>query len=36
VLEIPAPAGVLLLPIVGVVNDFSDQHGTLLLTQGLF
>jgi putative ABC transport system permease protein len=36
VLEIPAPAGVLRLPIVGVVNDFSDQQGTLLLNHGLF
>jgi putative ABC transport system permease protein len=36
VLSIPAPAGVLRLPIVGVVNDFSDQQGTLLINRGLF
>jgi len=36
VLEIPAPAGILRLPIVGVVDDFSDQQGTLLLNRDLF
>ena len=36
VLEIPAPGSILRLPIVGVVNDFSDQQGTLLLNRGLF
>ena len=36
VLEIPAPAGMLRLPIVGVVDDFSDQQGTLLLNRDLF
>jgi putative ABC transport system permease protein len=36
VLDIPAPDGILRLPIVGVVDDFSDQQGTLLLNRGLF
>ena len=36
VLEIPAPDGILRLPIVGVVDDFSDQQGTLLINRGLF
>jgi putative ABC transport system permease protein len=36
VLEIPAPAGILRLPIVGVVDDFSDQQGTLLVNRDLF
>jgi putative ABC transport system permease protein len=36
VLAIPAPDGILSLPIVGVVDDFSDQQGTLLLNRSLF
>jgi hypothetical protein len=29
ILEIPAPTGILQLPVVGVVRDFSDQQGSL-------
>jgi putative ABC transport system permease protein len=35
-LEIPTPAGVLRIPVVGIVRDFSDQQGTLLLQRELF
>ena len=30
-LEIPAPYGVIRLPIVGIVVDYSDQQGTILM-----
>jgi putative ABC transport system permease protein len=36
VLEIPSPAGLLRLPVVGIVRDFSDQQGTLLISRDLF
>jgi putative ABC transport system permease protein len=36
VLEIPAPDGVIKLPIVGVVLDYSDQQGTILMDRRLF
>jgi putative ABC transport system permease protein len=36
VLEIPAPEGVLHLPIAGIVRDFSDQQGSLLMSRDLF
>ncbi len=36
VLEIPTPAGTLRLPIVGIVRDFSDQQGTLLLDRAVY
>jgi putative ABC transport system permease protein len=36
VLEIPAPHGVIKLPIVGVVLDYSDQQGTILMDRSLF
>jgi len=36
VLEIPAPAGVIRLPIVGIIIDYSDQQGTLLMDRALF
>jgi putative ABC transport system permease protein len=36
VLEIPAPAGVIRLPIVGIVVDYSDQQGTILMDRTLF
>jgi putative ABC transport system permease protein len=36
VLEIPAPGGILRLPVTGVVDDYSDQQGTLLINRGLF
>jgi len=36
VLEIPAPEGVIRLPIVGIVVDYSDQQGTILMDRTLF
>src|SRR5205807_2446333 len=36
VLEIPAPAGTIRLPIVGVVLDYSDQQGSILMDRTLF
>ncbi len=36
VLEIPAPSGILRLPIVGVVRDYSDQQGSILLSRDVF
>ena len=36
VLEIPAPAGTLRLPVVGIVRDFSDQQGSVLLARDVF
>jgi putative ABC transport system permease protein len=36
VLEIPTPAGMLRLPIVGIVRDFSDQQGTLLVDRSVY
>lgn len=36
ILEIPAPTGILRLPVVGVVRDFSDQQGSLLIDRQLF
>ena len=35
-LEIPAPYGVIRLPIVGIVVDYSDQQGTILMDRALF
>jgi putative ABC transport system permease protein len=35
-LEIPAPHGVITLPIVGIVVDYSDQQGTILMDRKLF
>ncbi|MCU1381750.1 MAG: hypothetical protein JWL71_447 [Acidobacteria bacterium] len=35
-LEIPAPNGVIRLPIAGIVIDYSDQQGTILMDRGLF
>lgn len=35
-LEVAAPAGVLRLPIVGIVIDYSDQQGTILMDRSLF
>jgi putative ABC transport system permease protein len=35
-LEIPAPTGILLLPIVGIARDFSDQQGSLLMDRKVF
>ena len=31
VLEMPAPSGVIRLPIVGIIVDYSDQQGTILM-----
>jgi putative ABC transport system permease protein len=36
VLEIAAPEGVIRLPIVGIVIDYSDQQGTILMDRTLF
>ena len=36
VLEIPAPGGIVRLPIAGIVRDFSDQQGSLLMSRDLF
>ena len=36
VLEIPAPHGVIRLPIVGIVVDYSDQQGTILMDRAVF
>ena len=35
-LEVPAPNGVLRLPLVGIVVDYSDQQGTILMDRSLF
>ena len=35
-LEIPAPHGVIRLPIVGIVLDYSDQQGTILMDRTVF
>jgi len=35
-LELPAPNGVLRLPVLGVVTDYSDQQGTILISRALF
>jgi putative ABC transport system permease protein len=35
-LEVPAPNGVIRLPIVGIVIDYSDQQGTILMDRSLF
>ena len=36
VLEIAAPYGLIQLPIVGIIVDYSDQQGTILVDRGLF
>jgi putative ABC transport system permease protein len=35
-LEIPSPKGILRLPIAGIVVDYSDQQGTILMDRSLF
>jgi len=35
-LELPAPRGVIRLPIAGIVVDYSDQQGTILMDRTLF
>lgn len=36
VLDVPAPNGVLKLPIVGIVTDYSDQQGSILIDRDVF
>jgi putative ABC transport system permease protein len=36
IVEIPAPQGVIRLPIVGIVVDYSDQQGTILMDRSVF
>jgi putative ABC transport system permease protein len=36
ILEIPAPLGMIKLPIVGIVVDYSDQQGTILMDRRVF
>jgi putative ABC transport system permease protein len=36
VIEIPAPYGLLRLPIVGIIVDYSDQQGTILMDRSVF
>jgi putative ABC transport system permease protein len=35
-LEVLAPEGVIRLPIVGVIEDYSDQQGTIIMDRSLF
>jgi putative ABC transport system permease protein len=35
-LEIPSPGGIVRLPITGVVRDFSDQQGSILMDRSVF
>ena len=36
VVDIPSPRGVLHLPIAGIVTDYSDQQGSILIDRGLY
>jgi len=36
ILELPSPGGMIRLPIVGIVVDYSDQQGTILMDRKLF
>ncbi len=36
VLEVPAPYGVIRLPIAGIITDYSDQQGAILMDRRLF
>ncbi len=36
VVDLPTPAGVLHLPLVGIVEDYSDQQGTFLIDRTLY
>jgi putative ABC transport system permease protein len=36
ILEVPAPKGLIRLPIVGIVIDYSDQQGTIIMDRSLF
>jgi putative ABC transport system permease protein len=35
-LEVPAPGGLIRLPIVGIIVDYSDQQGTIFMDRSLF
>jgi len=35
-LEVPAPKGLIRLPIVGIIVDYSDQQGTIFMDRNLF
>jgi putative ABC transport system permease protein len=36
VLEIPSPSGIVNVPVTGIVRDFSDQQGSILMARDLF
>jgi putative ABC transport system permease protein len=36
ILDLPTPTGMLRLPIVGIVVDYSDQQGTILMDRSVF
>jgi len=36
VVDIPSPAGVIRLPVVGIIVDYSDQQGTIFLDRRVF
>jgi putative ABC transport system permease protein len=36
ILEVPAPNGLIRLPIAGIIVDYSDQQGTILMDRRLF
>ncbi len=36
IIDIPTPSGLLKLPIAGIVKDFSDQQGTILMDRAVF
>jgi putative ABC transport system permease protein len=36
VLDIPSPDGILKLPVVGIIRDYSDQQGSLLVDRQLY
>jgi putative ABC transport system permease protein len=35
-IEIPAPYGAIRMPVVGIVVDYSDQHGAILMDRSVF
>jgi len=36
VLDLPAPDGILKMPVVGIIRDYSDQQGSLLMDRQLY
>jgi len=36
ILEVPAPNGLIRLPIAGIIEDYSDQQGTIFMDRSLF